>query len=174
MGSQPFVWRRIVVWSYKQLPFMAPVLKGTEPGNMYNRMFRNIVPTSDTQVLRDFLFVGQRDVDYARLTEHNAKVDTKNMTVAYDRTRNLNPNGDPAEFNKILTFNFWHPGGYIIYDDDEFGSNVGVSQFYSGPTRRSKGNMYIFDIFSGGLASTADLNNVGRISTQSTVYWKER
>lgn len=97
------------------------------------------------------------------------------FTIQSDTTRIINPTSNVVSqgFGTIREKKFWQPGGKIIYDDDEAGSQVSRSSGWSVPSFPSKGNMYIFDLFTDGMAHTADQGNVARFLPQGIHYWVE-
>lgn len=166
------IWRRIVLWSYTQFTPAQPPVKGqsTDNPNWYGRQ---TTPLENTIALREFLFEGTDGTDYTVHSIHEAKLNRNNFTVAYDRTRWLNPTHDTEDFGYQKEFKFWNPGGKIIYDDDESGSEKLPANGWSSSTRESRGNMYIFDIFNSGLGLTSDVSNIARFCPQGTAYWVE-
>jgi hypothetical protein len=171
--SSPLIWRRIVIWSYIQVDSLAPPLKKDAAGNKYYT--RNVTPLQLGPTLRNWLFRGTKGVDYTTDSVHEAPLNTDNFTIQSDTTRIINPTSNVVSqgFGTIREKKFWQPGGKIIYDDDEAGSQVSRSSGWSVPSFPSKGNMYIFDLFTDGMAHTADQGNVARFLPQGIHYWVE-
>lgn len=163
------IWRRIVVWSYQTFNPAKPPIKGSNDSTWYGRQ---TTPVENTLEFRSWLFRGTEGTDYTRASTHEAPLETKNFTVSYDKTRWLNPTHE-NDFGYQKEFTFWHPGGKIVYDDEEIGSAKIPGQGWSAPTRESRGNMYVIDIFNSGLGLTSDLGNIARFAPQGTAYWVE-
>lgn len=167
-----FVWRRVVLWSYEQLSFAQPPMKGADS----TTRTRQITPIANNSLLRGFLFRGTQGIDYNIGTLHQATLNTANFTVISDQTRTINPNkptgsvtGDPG---KIQEYKFWYPGGRILYEDREQGTKDLLQSGWSTMSRASKGNMYIFDFFSDG-AQAGTTTQIGGFQPTGCNYWIE-
>lgn len=171
--AESLIWRRIVIWSYNRLENTAGPTKTDSDGNVYTT--RQITPLQLTEGVRAFLFRGTQGVDYTENTLHEAPLNSDHFTVAYDRTRVLQPRrptGD--EYGHIFNMKFWNPGGRIIYSDDEDGLTKGpLVNGWSSLGRASKGNMYIFDVFSTGFSLTSNTPSIARFAPTGCRYWTE-
>ncbi|WGD01128.1 MAG: capsid protein [Genomoviridae sp.] len=171
--AESLIWRRIVIWSYNRLNNTAGPSKTDSSGTSYTT--RQITPLQLNEGVRAFLFRGTQGVDYTENTLHEAPLNADHFTVAYDRTRVLQPRRDTGdEYGHIFNMKFWNPGGRIIYSDDEDGLQKGSEvNGWSSLGRSSKGNMYIFDVFSTGYSLTSDTPSIARFAPTGTRYWVE-
>ena len=171
--SAALIWRRIVIWSYNRIPNAVGPTKTDANGNTYDT--RQITPLQNTEDWRTFIFRGTQGIDYTVDTLHEAPLNSDHFTVAYDRTRTLNPRrpgGDQFDF--IHNAKFWNHGGKIIYSDDESGLTKGPeTNGWSALGRESKGNLFILDIFSTGTSLTSNQSGVARYAPVGTKYWTE-
>lgn len=170
--SSPLIWRRIVIWTYIQA---GATIGPTKDGGVVGKYAtRQITPIEIDSNLRSWLFRGSQGIDYTKHTLHEAPLNTDNFRVQMDRTQVINPtvsSGD--QFSTLREKKFWNPGGKIIYDEDEAGNHFGNSLGWSVPSGPSKGNMYIFDLFTDGMAHTSDVKNIARFAPQGIRYWVE-
>lgn len=166
--SLPTLWRRIVFWSYVQLPVAIGPKKGgaDASGNAYYT--RQMTPVENTLDIRTLLFEGTQGVDYGVDTLIQAPVNTRFVHVQMDKTYRLNPN---TTVPKIYTFNHYYRGGRLWYLDDESG-NFNTGSPWSAPNRASKGNLYIFDIFSPGVQQE-ESGSRAVVQCEGRLYWAE-
>lgn len=174
-GAAPFMWRRIV-FMYKGLDLIRGAVDGTAWNYPYydasstpNSDMRRVwnAPTSPQYInLRDVLFRGREGTDWNNVL--TAKVDTKSVTVTYDKTVSLN-SGNTA--GSVRIFKRWHPlNKNVTYFDDEDGNGMDVN-YLSSRTNNGAGDMYIFDYITN-LGSPNPTTCT--ISAEGTFYWHER
>lgn len=162
------VWRRIVFWSYTQIPSAIGPKKGGSDASSTAYYTRQMTPVENTIDLRTLLFEGQLGTDYGLDTLIQAPVNTRFVHVQMDKTYRLNPNTTNP---KIYTFNHYYRGGRLWYLDDESG-NYNIGSPWSVPNRASKGNLYIFDIFSPGVSQEEGAQR-GLVQCEGRLYWAE-
>lgn len=165
---EPVIHRRIAFWTYEELDNMRPVLKqSTTASQTY---YRNINPLTNDANFRSFLFQGTQGTDYTIATIHQAKLKTENFTVAFDRTRTINPAyehvGSGGHVNETK---YWFRGGRILYQEREQGQAKAATTGWSTLSRSGKGNLYVIDVFN----SPGNSEAIGQFQVQGTRYWKE-
>ncbi|UBQ66265.1 Cap protein [finch CRESS-DNA virus] len=165
-ANTPFIWRRVVFWSYNRYLF-AESVENSE-GTRYRRS-EQFGPTTHPELVEE-IFEGTLNTDYQNRTLFDAKVDRSKIRVISDRRRIINPG---MERGALRDMKLWtNVRRRIIYDDDEFGRNV-ASSVWSAQTPGSMGNLYILDLFSVGINSVAG-SEAGSVRYNSTtVYWRE-
>lgn len=168
-SSGPFIWRRIVFWSYQQASVAAGPKAGGSDASSRAYYTRQMTPVENNDTLRQWIFDGTMGIDYHRNTMHQAPLNHRWIDVAMDKTYRFN--GQGANLPRIQQFNHYYPGGVVQYADQEFG-NVNDGSPWSVTSRQSKGNMYIFDIFSDGGMDGGN-NKVGNIQCEGKLYWSE-
>lgn len=165
-----FIWRRIVFWSHERFTEALGPLKGDF--NLPSRQYytRQLTPITKSIDWKNLVFAGTEGIDYDTQTLHMAPLNKKAIYVQMDKTYTLN-GGETSDFT-IRHYKHWFPGGRIDYDDQESGNINVLSKPWSERSVRTKGNMYILDIFSdaGSHSSAVD---VGRMYAEGRLYWKE-
>lgn len=114
------------------------------------------------------IFQGQQGEDWENAM--NAKVDTRNVTVMYDRIRTIQ-SGNESGVSRH--YNLWHPmNKNIVYEDEEAGDSMFTSAV-STESRAGMGDYYVTDFFEpnrGGVAGDDDLE----FQPHATFYWHEK
>lgn len=166
-ANTPFIWRRIVFWSFNRYLF-AESVENTD-GTRFRRS-EQFTPSTHPELVEE-VFEGTLDTDFQARTLFDAKVDRNKIRVVSDRRRIINPG---MERGALRDMKLWTGvRRRIIYDDDEFGRNV-ASSVWSAQTPGSMGNLYILDLFSVALNSVATGPEAGSVRYNSTtVYWRE-
>lgn len=164
-----FIWRRIVFFTFLQVPNAVGPKKGGGGNNYFKHYTRQMTPIQNDATLRSLVFQGSDGIDYTANTLHIAPLNHSRIDVVMDKSWNMNPIGAGAF--KMQARKHFFRGGRMIYADEEVG-NVNASSPWSVPSRKSKGNMYILDVFSdGGFHST--LGEAGKIQCEGKLYWSE-
>nr|QXN75610.1 MAG: capsid protein [Genomoviridae sp.] len=165
----PWQWRRLI-FSMKGIAGILEDANGfqlraeTSAGNM--RAVSEI-RDSNQNALVDRLFRGDRGEDWSEYI--NAPVDTKQVTVHYDRTRTIAAGN---ESGMLRQYKFWHPfNKNIVYNDveDGGGTNDGA---YSTLAKPGMGDVLVMDLFQP--RSGADLTARLIFRPNATLYWHER
>lgn len=164
-----FIWRRIVFWTYNQIDAAIGPTKGGGGNNNFGHLTRQMTPIQNTRVLRNLVFQGEDGIDFTAQTLHLAPLNHSRIDVQMDKSWNMNPIG--ANAYKMQSRKHFFRGGKIEYSDSEVGGAV-FSSPWSSPCRKSKGNMYILDIFSDGGFHDSN-QEVGKIQCEGKVYWSE-
>lgn len=168
LATSHFFWRRIVFWSYQRVPIAGGPIKGGSEGQPQAYYTRQLTPIANTEELRNWVFRGTSGVDYTPATLHQAPLDHDNIDVVMDKTYQMNSNsGEP----KMVYRKHFFRGGRIIYADDEVG-NYDIGSPYSSLSRRSKGNLFILDVFSDGSFHSSN-QQVGQFQTEGHLFWSE-
>lgn len=114
------------------------------------------------------VFQGQQGQDWENAM--NAKVDTRNISVMYDRIRTIQ-SGNESGVSRH--YNLWHPmNKNIVYEDEEAGDSMFTSAV-STESRAGMGDYYVTDFFEpnrGGVAGDDDLE----FQPHATFYWHEK
>nr|QXN75652.1 MAG: capsid protein [Genomoviridae sp.] len=114
------------------------------------------------------IFQGQQGQDWENAM--NAKVDTRNITVMYDRIRTIQ-SGNESGVSRH--YNLWHPmNKNVVYEDEEAGDSMFTSAV-STESRAGMGDYYVTDFFEpnrGGVAGDDDLE----FQPHATFYWHEK
>jgi len=122
-------------------------------------------PTS-TAVER--IFRGQQGEDWS--SPFNAQVDTRNITVKYDRVRQIKSSNSVGTTKFV---NLWHAMNKNIYYEDEEDGDAMFTSAVSSESRYGMGDYYIVDFFEpnqGGVAGSDDLY----FQPHATFYWHEK
>jgi len=166
-ANTPFIWRRVVFWSFNRYLF-AESVENTD-GTRYRRS-EPFTPTTHPELVEE-LFEGTLDVDWQRRTLFDAKIDRGKIKVVSDRRRIINPG---MERGAMRDMKLWTSvRRQVIYDDDEFGRDI-ASSVWSAQTPGSMGNLYVLDLFSIPIGSVAVGPEAGNVRYNSTtVYWRE-
>lgn len=168
-SSGPFIWRRVVFWSYQQAFSAQGPKKGGSDASAGAYHTRQMTPVENDDTFRRWIFAGTQGVDYDVRTLHQAPLNHKWLDVAMDKTYRFN--GQGGNLARIQNFRHFYPGGVVQYADQEFG-NVNSGSPWSVTSRGSKGNMYILDIFSDGGMNDSN-STAGRIQCEGKIYWSE-
>lgn len=121
--------------------------------------------TNALNAFKNQVFEGSEQYDWANI--FNAKLDTKRISVKYDRTRTFS-SGNASGI--IRNIKMWHPMNHnIVYDDDEIAGSV-VTTPYSTDAKPGMGDYYVVDMFQGVGAFTDQL----RLSIEAKLYWHEK
>lgn len=113
------------------------------------------------------LFEGARNIDWQDMT--TAKLDTRRVTVHYDKTVTINSGNANGVFR---SFKRWHPmNKNIVYADDQEGGKMTDSHL-SVTDKRGMGNYIVLDWFVSHL--TATVSDVLRVRSNSCLYWHEK
>lgn len=175
-AHRPILWRRIVVWSTIRIGTAQPVV-GTDSASGHDYLKRNITPITQNEELREFLFKGTLGSDYTQSSIFEAGLNRSHYTVSYDKTRVINPSHTyPDTIAGQIVYNkFWNPGGKVVYDEDEQGSDTKDSSGWSVYASPSRGNMYIIDVFGdgGSRSGSGDVTDIGRFRPVGVSYWRE-
>lgn len=172
LTSQPWQWRRIC-FQYRLRDILntqntdSPLVTNTSAAGITRTLFDALKNGTMAQTILSVLFQGKQSVDWASF--FTAKVDNRNVTLCYDKTRVIN-SGNAA--GVIRNFKMWHPMNKTLrYGDDETGNDE-TSSFFCTPANYGMGDYYIVDFFSAGPnASSAD---VLKFEPEATLYWHER
>lgn len=168
-ASAPFLWRRIVFWSSHRIPNAIGPKKGGGDASTFAYYTRQMTPIQNTVELRDLVFQGQDGIDYDARTLLIAPLNHHAIDVQMDKTYNLNAVG--GSMPRIQNRKHFYRGGKLIYADTETG-NVNASSPWSTHSRKSRGNMYILDVF-GDNGFSDSKTQVGKFQTEGRLYWSE-
>lgn len=117
--------------------------------------------------LADLLFKGASLVDW--IDPFTAPVDTRRVTLHYDKTRILQSGNEQGILRKVK---MWHPmNKNIVYGDDENGDDE-VTNRYSVDTKQGMGDYFVIDIIKAGLGGTT--TDRMAFTPQATLYWHEK
>lgn len=165
-----FIWRRVVFWTHERFSQAIGPLKGdfNLPSRQYHT--RQLTPLQKAPGWKNLVFEGTEGIDYDTATMHMAPLNKRAIYVQMDKTYTLN-GGETSDFT-IRHYKHWFPGGRIDYDDREKGNVNTVTTPWSEPSVRSKGNMYILDIFSDAGSHSSGVT-VGKMFAEGRLYWKE-
>lgn len=166
----PCTWRRIVFWSYQRVLAAAGPLKGGAEHQVQAYYTRQMTPVENSQDLRNWIFQGTQGVDYTKETLIRAPVNHKHIDVVMDKTYNLQGTQSNP---KSYSFKHYFPGGRLIYDDNEQGGYDSITGGYSTTSRKSKGNLYIFDMWSDGGFITSSESKAGGFQAEGRLFWSE-
>ncbi len=163
-----YIWRRVVFWTHHRIPEAVGPQKIPAQEDIQHYYTRQMTPLTNTAQFRQFMFQGADGIDYNTSTLHLAPMNKRNMKIVMDKTYRINELN-----NRLTTKKHFFRGGKIIYDEHEIGSGVDDTSYWStADIQNSKGNLYVFDIFSdGGLLSTTQV--AGQFMCQGKSYWKE-
>lgn len=114
----------------------------------------------------DVVFKGENAVDW--LNHFIAPVDTRKVSLKYDRTRVIRSGNDAGV---IQMYKQWMPmNKNIYYEDEESGDQTNPSMF-SVENKQGMGDYYIYDIFyPNGGTSTDSL----AVDIEARLYWHEK
>ena len=168
-ATAPFLWRRIVFWTYHRIPNAIGPKKGGGDASTFAYYTRQMTPISNTVELRDLVFKGMDGIDYDARSLLNAPLNHQSIDVQMDKTYSMNAVG--GSMPKIQNRKHFYRGGKMIYADTETG-NVNASSPWSSQSRKSRGNMYILDVF-GDMGFSDTKTQVGKIQTEGRLYWSE-
>lgn len=163
-------WRRIVFFS-RDIRFRANTTGSTTTfnptyfnSNGYQRVVNQVVVGGNYD---DIIWEGTQGVDWNSFI--NAKVDSKRLTVKYDKVITFNSGNQNGI---VRNYRMYHPiNKSLIYDDEEKGGDETISA-WSVTDKRGCGDMYVVDLFIPGIgaASTSRLY----FNPQATLYWHEK
>lgn len=166
--SAGWQWRRICFTSKDDSLFQDDVSMDTSPvARITSNGMVRLANQYPTETLLEKIFRGVRGNDWQDVM--SAAVDTRIITLKYDRVRSIRSGNDSGVSN---IYNMWHPmNKNLVYQDEEQGG----SEFTSPISTRSKagmGDYYIVDFFEpfGGSTSGDDLS----FWPQATFYWHEK
>lgn len=165
-ANTPFIWRRVVFWSYNRYVFAESV--ANSDGTRFRRS-EQFGPFTHPELVEE-LFEGTLDVDYQNRTLFDAKIDRNKVKVVSDRRRIINPGMERGALRDVKQWTSVRRR--VIYDDDEVGRDV-ASSVWSAQTPGSMGNLYILDLFSVGIGSAAGEEAGSFRYNSTTVYWRE-
>lgn len=188
-NAKPLMWRRIVFWSFRRLSKGIPYRydSSTTPENVKTYKRRGDYYLNDAEI--NSLFNGTVNLDFTAHNRWMAPLDRHHCRIVSDRTTTLNPGYDlTASASEgfsdgvIRHQKFWYGGkqgsGRIIYEDQEAGSMVfNEDNGWSSYDPKSKGNLYVMDIFSQGwddLTPPDERAIVGTVEFNGTSYWHEK
>lgn len=165
----PWQWRRIVfaqkgMWNDITQTSTFQLSSLTSSG--YRRLVNEAWGTSRS-FLTNYLFRGVVGNDWN--DEINAPIDTRRVTVLYDKTRAISSGN---ERGVMRTYKLWHGiNKNLVYDDDENGGAEDSSAF-SVSSKAGIGDIYVIDIFRprGGSVPGDQL----AFGPSATLYWHER
>lgn len=177
-SSRPWKWRRVCLVTHDRL-FGTPITQNLPlgyEGNLltsdgYTRPWYNMVMlTNDggkTNQIYDMIFSGTQNSDWDNIM--TAKLDTRTVTVKYDKTRVLYSGNDSGI---MRTFKHWHPmGKNLVYDDEQYGGGE-ISATQSTTNKAGMGNYIVLDFFQCQAAGTPD--DIIKIDSQTCLYWHEK
>lgn len=156
-------------WSYYKNPTAIGPRKGGSNSASAAYYTRQMTPIQNDQNLRHHMFKGTQGIDYDRQTIIMAPINRDHCDVVMDKTQTLNPIGEGMP--RVQHRKHYFKGGRIIYDGDEAGSVV-LNSEWSTLGRRSRGNLYILDIFGDG-GFSSDRTTKGQFLTEGRLYWTE-
>lgn len=179
-SSRPWKWRRICFVTHDPsygtpVNISPPTTLGYE-GNLltsdgYTRPWYNMVMVTNDggkkDEIFDMVFAGTVNSDWDNVM--TAKLDTRRITVKYDRTRVLSSGNDSGI---MRTFRHWHGmNKNLVYDDEQYGGGqLSVSQ--SVTSKAGMGNYIVLDFFQCQAAGTPD--DIIKIDSQTCLYWHEK
>lgn len=177
-SSRPWKWRRICFVTHD--PSYGVPLDQNLPlnysGNLltsdgYTRPWYNMVMVTNDggkkDEIYDIIFSGTVNSDWDNIM--TAKLDTRRITVKYDRTRVLSSGNDSGI---MRTFKHWHPmNKNLVYDDEQYGGGE-ISATQSVTSKAGMGNFIIMDFFQCQAAGTPD--DIIKIDSQTCLYWHEK
>lgn len=168
-STAPFIWRRIVFWTYNQIPAAIGPRKGGSDASTTAYYTRQMTPIVNAPALRNLVFQGTDGIDYTAETLYMAPLNHSRIDVVMDKSYNMNPLDSGV--GRMQIRKHYYRGGRIWYMDEESGNRNDGSP-WSVPSSKSKGNMYILDVFSdGGFFSSA--RDAGAIQCEGRLYWSE-
>lgn len=172
LTSQPWQWRR-VCFQYRLRDILntqntdTPLVTQTAAAGITRTLFDALQNGTMAQTLLRVLFQGQQSIDWASF--FTAKVDTRNVTLLYDKTRVLNSGNSNGMIRNVK---MWHPMNKTLrYGDDETGNDE-TSSFFCTPANYGMGDYYIVDFFSAG--PNAASGDILKFEPEATLYWHER
>lgn len=167
--GKPWQWRRIVFFAkgladgYIQDESSRLWL---ETSNGYRRIVNEMDGTNKLDMYGN-VFRGDKDIDWSKPI--NAPVDTRRVTVAYDKIRTISSGTDRGA---LRTFNMWHPvNKNLVYDDDESGNSM-ISNAVSVRSKAGCGDMFVLDIFD--VAGGSSSGDILEFLPNATLYWHEK
>jgi len=132
-----------------------------------NGMVRLVHQDPDASTI-ERVFRGQQTEDWANVM--NAQVDTRNITVKYDRVRTIQ-SGNESGVNRF--YNLWHAmNKNILYEDEESGDSMFTSPL-SAESRAGMGDYYVVDFFQANAGSVGGQDDL-IFEPQATFYWHEK
>lgn len=165
-----FLWRRVVFWTHERFTEAVGPLKGDF--NLPSRQYytRQITPLTKAPDWKNLVFAGTEGIDYDTQTMHMAPLNRKAIRVQMDKTYRMN-GGESADFT-IRNYKHSFPGARMDYEQQESGNTDVLSGPWAEQSVKSKGNMYILDIFTdaGGHSSAVD---VGKFFAEGRLFWRE-
>lgn len=176
-SSEPWRWRRIVFSFFGKDILQYAGIASSEMGrldlltsNGYARFNAKLSPSADVVVnsvhsqLNNKVFKGRLNIDYDNVM--NAKTDSNEVKIWYDRTRMITSGNDSGVLKQ---YHLWHSfNSKFIYDDFEFGGET-AGRGFSASNRNSMGDVYVVDYFEP-LSATGNL----RFWPNASLYWHER
>lgn len=198
---KPLIWRRVVFWSHHRIsqavPFRFPHALFPDV-ETYGRRGDYFNTDNPSELELDALFKGTIDQDYNSRNRWEQKISPTKNRVVFDKTMTFNPGYRQEQFDgtnvvqdatngtldgHLINKRFWHGGkkcsGPVIYDDRESGSLL-VSNDRDGWSSwdpKSRGNLYILDIFTQGYDTGTAYDtreSIGTVAYTGTSYWHEK
>jgi len=180
LGGGTFMWRRIVFMLKGD--DLRRAMDSSDAGNIPNQLFdqtteggcrRVIGPllgvTNAQTELQHYVFRGQEDVDWA--DQFTAPIDTRRVTVKYDKMRVIRPGNDTGASR---LYRFWHPIRRTISYEDDLESDVVGDRPFSTAGLRGVGDMYVMDIMAITNLTPDAPETSYRFSPEGSFYWHER
>lgn len=167
--GKPWQWRRIVFYAKGIIDDLVQDESSrfwAETSNGYRRVVNEMDGTNKSSIYA-VVFRGEQNVDWVKALI--APVDTRRVTVAYDKVRTIASGTDRGA---LRTFKHWHGvNKNLVYDDDEGGDSM-VSNAVSVRSKAGCGDMMILDIFepAGGSSS----GDILEWTPNGTIYWHEK
>lgn len=156
-------------WTYFQATgAIGPRRGGSDKGSAAYYT-RQMTPVKNTPDFREVVFKGVQGIDYNERTLINAPLNKDVLDVVMDKTQTVNPIG--GGMPRIQSRKHFFRGGRIVYDQKEAGE-VETNSEWSVFGRKSKGNMFILDIFSDNGMSGSKTTK-GQFSCEGRLYWTE-
>lgn len=182
-NAKPWRWRRVCITTHDSLfdspsdpAFVIPYNGSLLTSNGYGRPWYNAYTLAgdtgvpEMSVLRNsmfsLIFAGTLG-DWNDI--HTAKLDTRRVTVKYDKTRIIRSGNDSGV---MKTYHHWHPmNKNLVYDDDESGGSKDQSTL-SVTSKAGMGNYIVLDFFfcqEGGVET-----DLLKVASSTTLYWHEK
>lgn len=178
-SNMPWEWRRIcfcfrgngMMLRNGTTAFVPFFLENSNGWTRYARTVSHNTATNDelavSNQIINILFEGVYGTDFADLL--TAKIDSTNVKVKYDRTRQIRSGNDVGVQR---TYKYWLPmNANLHYDDFESGDKT-VDSTVSVGTNVGMGDYYVVDFFKPHPAAT--VNDQIQFQPQATLYWHER
>lgn len=170
--AQPWQWRR-VCFQYRQRDILntqnadTPLVVNTAVAGVTRGLVDALQNGTMAQTLLNVMFQGRQSIDWSSF--FTAKMDNKNVTVCYDKTRIINSGNQNGI---IRNYKMWHPMNKTLrYGDDETGNDE-TSSYYCAPGNLGMGDYYVVDMFSAGPSGV--VGDQLKFEPEATLYWHER